>query len=205
VAGQVHEASAQVTRAGQGDVRLKLSVNLYGNPAMTPAEFQRAPKRLISAVSVHVIAPTGQYSDDKLINVGTNRWAFRPEAGVSYPVGRWTLESYAGIWLFTPNDSFFPGSITRRQASLFTLQAHVSREFAQRAWVAFDATWYGGGQTEVDGRFNDNRQDNVRLGATLSLPIARQQSLKFTYSGGAVTRIGGNFRTVGIAWQKIFF
>ncbi len=51
----------------------------------------------------------------------------------------------------------------------------------------------------------DNRQDNVRIGATLSLPLGRQQSLKFNYSKGAVTRIGGNFDIIGVAWQKVFF
>jgi hypothetical protein len=36
------------------------------------------------------------------------------------------------------------------------------------------------------------------------VPVARTQSLKFSYSNGAVTRVGGNFRSIGVAWQYAF-
>ena len=45
--------------------------------------------------SLTVNAPTGQYDGTKLINVGTNRWAFKPEVGLSHPVGR-SISSPAG-------------------------------------------------------------------------------------------------------------
>ena len=47
---------------------------------------QLAPPRTIVGVSLLVQAPTGQYDPDRLINIGTNRWTFRPEVGVSVPV-----------------------------------------------------------------------------------------------------------------------
>jgi hypothetical protein len=64
-----------------------------------------------------------------------------------------------------------------------------------------DATYYTGGVTTVGGLRNDDRQDNARIGATLSVPVGKRQSLKFNYSKGAVTRIGGNFTQFGVAWQ----
>jgi hypothetical protein len=57
----------------------------------------------------------------------------------------------------------------------------------------------------VDGIDDGNRQSNLRLGATLSTALGRGHSLKLTYSDGAVVRIGGDFRTLGLAWQYAWF
>jgi hypothetical protein len=48
-------------------------------------------------------------------------------------------------------------------------------------------------------------QRNTRLGVTLSVPIARQQSLKFVYSTGATTRRGSDFNTFNVTWQLVSF
>jgi hypothetical protein len=53
----------------------------------------------------------------------------------------------------------------------------------------------------VDGREKGDLQRNSRLGATVSLPVTRQQSLKVTASTGATTRSGADFQTIGVAWQ----
>ncbi len=55
-----------------------------------------------------VVPPLGQYRAGQLVNLGFHRWAFRPEVGVSRPFGRWTIEGYTGVWLFTTNDAYFP-------------------------------------------------------------------------------------------------
>jgi hypothetical protein len=33
------------------------------------------------------------------------------------------------------------------------------------------------------------------------MPLTQKQSLKLSYSNGAVTRVGGNFRSISAAWQ----
>lgn len=186
--------------SGFGDTKLRASLNLLGNPAQSAAEFaQRTPTTTVG-VSLTVSAPTGVYQPARLINVGTNRWALKPEIGVSHPAGRWTLEASAGVWLFEDNDEFFGGR-KREQDPLASVQAHVSYTFRPRLWLSLDATFYGGGETTVDGIGKDDRQSNTRYGATLSLPLSRSQSLKFYANDGATTRIGSDFTTWGIAWQ----
>src|SRR4249919_2079846 len=59
---------AAVGRFGQGDLRLRLAVNLYGAPAMTPKAFASYGQRTIVGVSVTVVSPLGQYDSAKLIN-----------------------------------------------------------------------------------------------------------------------------------------
>jgi hypothetical protein len=205
VAGKVAEQAQSITRSGLGDTRLKMSVNLWGTPALQPAAFVKAPPRTNIGVSLSVAAPVGQYYRDKLINLGTNRWAFKPEIGVSHPMGRWALDFSGGVWLFTSNDRFYPGSSTRTQDPLFVLQTHASYNVTRRAWVAVDATWYGGADVSVNGGPPASRQNNARVGGTLSLPIGARQSFKLAYSTGASTRTGADFTTVAVAWQCLWF
>jgi hypothetical protein len=204
VAGNVGEERREVWRSGLGDSRLRLSVNLLGGPALTPAEFAKRVPQWTLGTSLTIVPPTGQYMPDKLVNIGSNRWSFKPEVGVSFPMGRWYLEGYAGVWMFTDNDDFFGGSL-REQDPLKTFQAHVAYMFRPRLWLAFDANYYRGGRSTVDGTRGAEIFANSRVGLTLSIPASTRQSWKFTWSEGATTRLGGEFRTIGVAWQYLWF
>jgi len=200
--GQVLEEARSITRAGLSDMRLRLSVLVRGAPAASALEIAKAPRRTILGASLTVVPPTGQFFPDRLINLGTNRWAFKPEFAVSQPIGqRWLLDTYAGLWLFTANDSFYPGTSVRTQASMAALQAHVSYSFQRQMWLAFDATYYVGGRTTIDGIANNDRQSNTRVGATFALPVGRRHSIKLAVSRGAIVRFGANFSTFSFGWQ----
>jgi len=204
--GNVGEERREVTRSGLADFRAKLSVNLYGSAALSPLEFaKRRRERILLGTSLTVAAPAGQYNGARLINLGTNRWALKPEVGASYAWRKFYFDLYVGGWFFTDNSDFYPGGSTKRQDPLTTLQAHVSYTIRRGLWLAFDSTWYGGGAVSVDDGPSGNRVSNSRLGATLSLPIVAQQSVKIAYSGGASVRSGSNFRTVVVAWQFQWF
>jgi outer membrane putative beta-barrel porin/alpha-amylase len=205
VSGVVGEDAASVSRSGIGDARLKFSINLHGNPAMGARAFAKAPRQAIVGTSVTVVAPSGQYDAAKLINLGTNRWSFKPEVGVSVPKGPWDLDAYLGVWLFTRNSNFFPGGVTRTQDAVVALQAHGSYTLRPRLWAAIDATWYAGGATQVEGGRSATPMNNSRLGATVSFPMTRFQSLKFAYSSGLLVRTGTNFQTFSIGYQWLRF
>ena len=193
ITGQVAEVDCSIPRSGSSDARLKLSVNLLGNPAMRAREFAKAPRRTILGTSLTVSAPSGQYHGTKLINLGTNRWAFKPEIGVAVPKGRWDFDADLGVWLFTHNTNFYPGGLERSQDPVVSLQGHVSYTFRRRLWAAIDATWYNGGSAQVQGGTPGASMDNARLGATLSIPAGRSQSFKLAYSSGVVVRTGDEF------------
>ena len=140
----------------------------------------------------------------KLINIGANRWAFKPELGLSYPAGKWTFEAYAGVWFFTSNNDFYGGQV-RKQDPLASYQAHVVYSFNPRLWAALDFTYYEGGQTTVGGTEKQDRQGNTRGGFTVAVPVTPRHSLKLTWTNGLTARIGSKFRTVGVAWQWLWF
>jgi len=205
IEGRVFEEARRVRRSGLADARVRASVNLVGPKAMTLPEFRTAKHETIFGVSVTLQVPTGEYDETKLINLGTNRFAVRPEVGLSVPVGAWYLDAYAGIWLFEKNDTFFPGTSTRRQDPLTTGQVHASYTFPNRAWLALDGTWYGGGEATVDDGPPSMRQSNTRAGVTFSFPIHARQSIKLSASTGTSTRTGTDFDSFLAGWQLTWF
>ena len=202
--GDVQAQARSIDRTGFGDPAFRFSVNLIGMPALKPKEFfGRKPETTLGA-SLVVVAPFGQYDQAKLINLGTNRWVFKPELGLSHPMGRWDLELYAGAWLFTVNDEYYGGTV-RRQDPLVYAQAHIVYTILPRMWLALDYTYYEGGTSRVNGQYKNDRQDNSRTGATLAVPVTQLQSLKFTWARGVTTRIGDSYDTLGVAWQYVWF
>lgn len=202
--GNVAETYTRITRSGLGDLRARFVVNLIGGPALTMQEFRVRKPETTLGFSLVAVVPTGQYSSEKLINIGTNRWAFRPEFGLSHPAGPWTLEASAGVWLFTDNTHTYPGTNVRSQAPLFTFQAHGGYTFRPGLWLALDATFYGGGRTSTNGVPGDTRQSNSRVGLTFSLPLARAHSIKFLAATGVSARVGSRFDTYAIAYQFLW-
>jgi hypothetical protein len=201
VSGEVGEEARSITRTGAADIRARFSINLTGNPAMGARAFVVSPRKVIVGTSVTVVAPTGNYKETRLINLGAHRWGFKPEVGVSVPKGHWDFDGYAAVWHSTHTHDFVPGGRRRPQDPVVALQGHTSYTVRPRLWVAVDATWYHGGGTSTAGGDPTGAMNNSRVGATLSLPLAKSQSLKVAYSSGLAVRTGTDFRTFSVGWQ----
>jgi hypothetical protein len=196
VAGQNHEREM----SGFGDPRFRVSANLFGAPALSAKEFANYKQDLIVGVSLQVSAPLGQYDDTKLLNLGNNRWSFRPELGISKAWGPWILEIAPSATFFTDNSDFFYGR-NFAQAPLYLVRTDLIYNFDSGAWIALDGAYFAGLRTTVNGVKGDNDQENARVGLTVALPIDRRNSVKLNASTGIYTRTGSEFSLVGIAWQ----
>ncbi len=185
---------------GLADTRFRLSVNLYGAPALTLKEFADYKQDLIIGASLQVSMPSGQYDDSRLVNIGTNRWSFKPEVGVSKAVGPLTLEVAAAANLYTDNNDFFGGN-TRSQDPLYLIQGHVIYSFRRGIWASLDGTYLTGGSTTISGERRDDLQQNWRVGGTLAFPVNARNSIKLYASSGVSARTGNNYDLIGIAWQ----
>ena len=186
--------------AGLADPKFRLSVNFFGAPALSLKEFAAFEQDLIIGASLQVSAPAGQFDESRLVNLGTNRWSFKPEVGVSKALGRWTLEGTAAVTFYTDNDSFF-GGVTRSQDPLYSVQGHVIYSFRSGVWGALDGTYFAGGRTTLDDALNNDLQQNWRVGATLAFPVNARNSVKLYGSSGVSARTGNSFDLAGIAWQ----
>ena len=193
-----------VERTGLGDLRIRLGVNLYGAPARRMPEFATAaPSRFNVGASISVVAPTGQYSPQRIVNLGSNRWSFKPEAAVIRNAGVWMFEIYGGAWMFTDNDNYVNGR-TRSQKVLASGQFSLRRTFRPGLWISGNVNYYTGGRTSVDGLFNQDFQANSRVGVTLSTPLSRRAAVRVAVSQGAVTTIGAKFLSLSASFQQVF-
>ena len=108
---------------GIADPAFYFTINLYGAPALSYKEFKDYQQDTIIGFTFKLTAPLGVYDNDKLLNIGTNRWAFKPEFGISQAVGRWTFEAAAAAILYTDNDDFDNGKTRQQDRHLFDARA----------------------------------------------------------------------------------
>jgi hypothetical protein len=186
------------------DFGARFSVNLMGGPAISGEKFAKWKQKTLLGASLKIIAPTGQYSPTKLVNWGTNRWAFKPEIGYSERWGKWLLDAYAGAWFYTSNPASYDLSVPKPQTEqpIGSFEGHLSYDFKTGTWVSLDANFWWGGVTSLSGIQNlDTRQTGSRIGGTAAWRFSKHQSLKVSYSNGTYIRYGGNYQTVQVAWQ----
>ena len=195
--GMVSDEPGRRDVRGVGDIAATLTINLLGAPTMSVAEIQelrRQPRPILGA-SIKILAPTGEYEADKLINIGTNRWAARIQLGYIRPLTReWLLEMSAGAWFFEDNDEFL--DTKREQDPIGALNLHLVRRFRPGFWASLDLNYYLGGHTTVGGDRNADLQRNSRMGLSIAYPFKGRHGIKAGISEGVVTESGGDFRTI---------
>jgi len=191
----------EVYRSGMVDARVRFSINVRGGPAMGLQEFRKWREKTLVGLSVTGVIPTGQNDPARVINTGTNRAAVKPEIGVTHRWGRWVAEGAGGVWLFAANPNFFPANNRRTQRPMGAVESHMGYYVKPGLWVSLDGNFWAGGRSAINGVSKQDAQMASRLGSTLSVPVGRRQSLKFSYSRGAYVSIGGNYQTLSAAWQ----
>lgn len=199
--GSAKLAAQEKTRdvSGLNDPKLRFSMLLYGGPALSLEEFRDYKPDLIIGASLEVTAPLGQYNSDKLLNVGTNRWSFKPEVGISKTIEPLTLELATGIRFYTDNDDFLHGK-TLQTSPLYSVQGHLIYAFTPGLWVGLDGLYYTGGRPTINGNKGESNE-NARVGLTCTLPVNKYNSVKLYGSTGVYSKTGTDYDIVGIAWQ----
>ncbi len=184
---------------GFADPSFRVSMNFIGAPALSLAGFKEYQQNFVLGGSLKILAPFGQYDSSKLVNIGTHRWTVKPELGLSKTFGPVVLELVGAVALYTDNDDF--QGQTRTQKPIYSAQGHVVYKFRNGIWLAVSSTYYAGGRSATNGVENPDAQSNSRLGATLAIPVNKNNSIKLYTSSGVSTRTGSDFDTYGLAWQ----
>ena len=187
-------------QVGIADTALYFSLNFHGAPALSLKDFKSYEQDTIIGFSFRLTMPTGVYQSEKLLNIGTNRWSFEPELGISKAIGPWTLEAAAAVVLYSDNDEFDTDQ-NRKQDPIYSTQFHVNYTFSNKVWISVGATYYTGGITTIDGVERDDQQNNWRTGFTLAIPIDRRHSIKLLGNSGVSTRTGTDYDSFGLFWQ----
>ena len=185
----------KVNREGLGDPLIRLSVNFLGAPALKGETFRsyRSSHKTNTVVgaALGVVVPLGQYKEDKLLNIGQNRYIIRPQLGFVHTRGSWSYELTGTINFFTDNNDFWGGN-KREQDPLSALQAHVVHTFKNSIWGSVSAGYDWGGETTVNGIKKDDKRENLFFAIGTGFPVTRTSSIKFAYVGGRTQKDIGN-------------
>ncbi|UPS90925.1 transporter [Bizionia sp. M204] len=89
--GKISGEPKTLNRQGFADPRIRVSLNLIGPNAMNRVEMMEYikanPVNTMLGVSLAVNFPLGQYAEDRLINLGNNRFIIRPQIGMVHNWG----------------------------------------------------------------------------------------------------------------------
>ena len=184
--GLLNGAPASTARNGWSDSFVRLAVNLYGAPPLSGKEFAAYRAKMnvetIVGAGLAVRLPTGQYMDDKLINLGENRFVFRPQLGVLHTRNHWSVESTADVAFYTDNNDFFNGK-KLEQKPLYILYGNLSYTFSPGQWLSAGVGYDYGGEHSVDHVDKNDRMQDIGWALTYAYPINRQSGIKIKYVG----------------------
>ncbi|HMK24322.1 MAG TPA: transporter [Terriglobales bacterium] len=177
---------------GSGDSSYALTVLLKGGPALSPERFADYKPTTTVGMSLTVSAPTGQYNQNRLLNLGSDRWSFKPEIALSQPFGReqkWQCDLYAHAYFFTDNTSYRGREILRQEA-LPGLEGHVSYFFVHNAWASLDTLYSFRGATVVNGVPQNDAQRNFTLGSEVNVSLNSRNTVVFQFAKALVHQSG---------------
>jgi hypothetical protein len=199
---------ASVAREGAGDPRFRLSVNFLGAPALKGRRFREyrsaRPTNTIAGAALAITVPLGQYKEDKLLNLGGNRFVIQPQAGVVHMRGPWSYELTGSAFFFTGNDEFFDGN-TREQEPIFLVQGHVVRTFSHGIWASLSAGYDWGGESRVNGEEKDDSRSDFLFALSAGMPVSTTSAVKVAFLRGRTRQETGSDTTgFAVAYTRKF-
>jgi len=192
LSGSVSNTDIHGSITGTGDSSFTISTLLAGARALRVEQFAEYKPATAVGASIAITAPTGQYNPDKLLNLGADRWSFKPEIAFTHPFGpgeKWQLDAYGNVYFFTNNTSYHGRQILR-QEPLPGIEGHVSYSFKDNLWASFDTRYSFRGPTVVDGVSQDNPQQNFALGSEVNISVTHRNALVFEFAKAFVHKNG---------------
>jgi len=185
--GIVPGTSFSESASGYADPSVQLDVNLFGTPAL-PAIYSYLnyePTWTLDA-AVMLVVPLGQYDDDKVVNLGLNRFIGRIAFPLKYhfrvfsPGYRSTIEVVPSVWLFAENDDFVGQKL--ENDPLWQIEAHWTHDFTRQFYGSLDLLYRTGFQSEIDGVKMGSDIEIGTLGFTLHFSVSDNVAIRTSFS-----------------------
>ncbi|MCW8844280.1 MAG: transporter [Gammaproteobacteria bacterium] len=206
--GLLEGAPASVSRVGFADPSFRVSINLFGAPAPgsieSRANFANRDVSTLVGAAVAVTLPLGEYQDDKLLNLGSNRYIVRPQIGVVHKRGAWSYELTGSTFFFTGNPKFLVDS-KREQDPLYAVQAHLIRQFRPGVWSSLSAAYGWGGENTIDDVPGRDESRVVLAAISAGFPVTKDQGVSVSYIINRThENTGSDLNTITIGWSQLF-
>jgi len=201
--GSISGTRVSGSTVGAGDSSYEAAMLIMGGPALSVAEFANYQPKTTVGISLGVTAPTGSYESDRILNVGAERWSFKPEIAISYPFGaqqKWALDAYANSFFFTDNTSYHGLQILRQQ-SLPGFEGHISYSFFDSLVGSLDARYSFRGETSVNGEGQNNPQRNFILGGEAIFSLNERNSFILVFGKALIHENGPSITGVSVKYD----
>ncbi len=185
--GATPGTSFSESSSGIADPSVQLVVNLFGTPPLIAGyDLLNYEPTWTLDTALMLAIPIGEYDDDKLVNMGLNRWYGRLAFPFKYHFGPFTpgymtsLEIVPSVWLFADNDDFLGQDL--ENDPLWQLEAHLTHDFTPSFWGSLDLLYRGGFESEIDGANVGDDLDIGNLGLTFNYQVNDNFSIRTGYS-----------------------
>ncbi|MBN2299386.1 MAG: transporter [Deltaproteobacteria bacterium] len=153
-----------------------------------------------ACLATWVTMPYGQYDNDKLVNIGSNRWAIKPGFSMTKGIGSkgTFLEVYANGEFYTKNDEYGAGEVDMEQDPLYTFETHLIQHLSRETFVSLDYFYHAGGETKVASIKQGDEQKDHALQFTLAHMITEKTHLMLKYKSDLKVENGPKTNTFGV-------
>lgn len=146
--------------------------------------------------------PIGDYDEDRALNLGANRWAFKPEISYAKGFDKWHLDLTAAVEFYEDNDEFM--GATMEQDPIVTLESHLVYKATDTFNIILDYFHHRGGETTVAGIDQDDEKEDHTLGMSFSWWLTPQYQLIIQYRRDLEVENGLQTDMVGMRFLHAF-
>jgi hypothetical protein len=185
--GQTAGTAFNQSSSGYADPSVQIDINLVGTSKLvsTVDLMNYEPTWTVDA-AVMLGVPIGEYDEDKLVNMGLNRWYGRLALPIKYHFGVFSpgymssFEITPSVWIFTENDDFLGQEL--ENDPLWQIEAHLTQDFTRTFFGSLDLLYRSGFQSEIDGTDVGDDVDIGDFGFTLNFQSTDNLMIRTSYS-----------------------
>ncbi len=173
--------------SGYADPSVQLDVNLFGTtPLISTVQLVNYEPTWTVDAAVMLAFPVGEYDEDKLVNMGLNRWWGRIAFPVKYHFGVFSpgymssFELIPSVWIFEENDDFLGQEL--ENDPLWQIEAHLTHDFTRTFFGSLDLLYRQGFQSEINGVEVGDELDIGNFGFTLNFHVTDNVAIRTSYS-----------------------
>jgi hypothetical protein len=203
LSGSIADANISGSITGTGDSSYAAAILLKGGPALSVSQFADYKPTTTLGLSFTFTAPTGLYNSSKLLNLGSDRWSFKPGFALSQPFGpaqKWEFDAYANAYFYTDNTSYRGVEVLHQQA-LPGIEGHISYSFNDSVWASLDTRYSFRGNTYVNSVNQNSSQQNFILGSEVNVSLNARNSLVFQLGKALVHQNGPSITAFAVKYD----
>lgn len=186
--------TGSVTSSGIGDPTILSGIYIIND---------RAAKTWFG-VAGYITAPLGEYDNNKSVNLGSNRWKFKGELGLTKGFGNFFIDIAAGASWFGDNDEYGPTRNVLEQSKEYHIETHFSYNLTPSVYAALDYYYLTGGEQYLNGNQITKSENNNAAQVEIAFHTTPLEQLMVYYRRDLRVEDGLKQDMLGIRYYKFF-